>query len=71
MEIWKLFPVPTRFVNAASENQFNEVVEDVEEMFGKLAPEHHSTSAGKTGVAGTGLTVMLTIVGVEWHVEVP
>ena len=63
--IWKLFPVPTRLVNAASENQFNEVVEDVAVMLGKLAPEHHSTSAGKTGVTGVGLTVMLTAIGVE------
>ena len=58
-------------LNAASENQFNEVVGDVAVMLGKLDPEHHSTSAGKTGVAGEGLTVMFTIVGVEWQVEVP
>ena len=60
-----MFPVPTRMLNAASENQFNEVVEDVVEIIGKLAPEHHSTSAGKTGDAGVGLTVMLTAIGVE------
>ena len=69
--IWKLFPVPTILVNAASENQFKEVVAEVAEMLGKLEPEHHSTSAGKTGVAGDGLIKILTVVGIEWQVEVP
>ena len=58
-------------LNAASENQFSEVVEDVAVMLGKLDPVHHSTSVGKTGAAGVGLTVMLTVVGVEWQFEVP
>ena len=69
--IWKLFPVPTRLVNAASENQFNEVVNEVAEMLGKLDPVHHSTSDGKAGNAGVGLINMLIDVGVEWQFEVP
>ena len=68
---WKLFPIPTKLVKAASENQFNEVVAEVAEMLGKLAPAHHSTSGGKTGDGGVGFTVMLTAVGIEWQEDVP
>ena len=39
--IWKLLPVPTRFVNAASEYQFIALAVDVELILGKLEPEHH------------------------------
>jgi hypothetical protein len=69
--IWKLFPVPTKLIREASENQFNAVVDDVAVILGKLEPEHHSTSVGNTGTAGVGLIKMLIDVGVEWQFEVP